>query len=103
MPTTTTPVAIRPLTFAFPLPDGRWHVRRGTAHVLEGLLRAIEVPGLGPRSGPGADGGLSAIFFVVYATRGEPGARVGTVVRWEVENGQVTRTDETAADVELVE
>jgi hypothetical protein len=34
--------------------------------------------------------------------RGERGARVGTVVRWEVEGGQVTRTDETAADVELV-
>jgi biotin carboxyl carrier protein len=29
--------------------------------------------------------------------------RVGTVVRWEVENGQMIRTDETAEDVEPVE
>jgi hypothetical protein len=53
------------------------------------------------RSGPGADAGLSAVFFVAYAVRGECGARTGTVVR--VEGGQVTRTNKVAADVELSE
>ena len=93
----------RPLAFAFPLPDGRWAVRPGTATVLRGLLRAVEVPGLGTRTGPGETGGLSAVFYVVYRVRGERGARTGTVMRWEVEDGRVTRTEEAAADAELVE
>jgi hypothetical protein len=93
----------RPLTFAFPLPDGRWALRSGTALVLDGLVRAVEVSGLGTREGPGETGGLSAVFHVVYHVRGQRGARTGTVVRWEVEDGQVTRTQEVAAGAELVE
>jgi hypothetical protein len=96
-------VTTRTLTFAFPLPEGRWHIRSGTAHLLDGRLRAIDVPDLGTRVGPGQDGGLSAFFYLVYAVRGEPGSRVGTVVRWEVENGLVTRADEVVADADLVE
>jgi hypothetical protein len=93
----------RPLTFAFPLSDGRWRVHRGSAHLLDGRLRAIEVPSLGTRSGPGETGGLSAVFFVVYGVKGRRGARTGTVTRWEVEDGCVTRTEEAAINVELVE
>jgi hypothetical protein len=103
MPTAAPVTATRPLTFAFPLPDGRWRVHSGAAHVLDGRLRAIEVPGLGTRTGSGEDGGLSAVFFVVYAVRGERSSRTGTVVRWEIEDGLVTRADEAAANVELVE
>lgn len=103
MPEVALGTASRSLTFAFPLPGARWHVRRGTVHLLDGRLRAVEVPGLGLRVGPGDDGGLSAVFFVVYAVRGEEGDRTGTVVRWEIENGHVTRTDETATNVSLVE
>jgi hypothetical protein len=43
------------------------------------------------------------VFFVVHRMKGRRGARTGTVTRWEVEGGRVTRTDETAANVELVE
>lgn len=93
----------RPLAFAFPLPDGRWALRPGTALVLDGLLRGLDIPGLGTRTGPGEVGGLTAVFHVVYRVRGERGARTGTVVRWEVEDGLVTLADETAAGVELVE
>jgi hypothetical protein len=93
----------RPLAFAFPLPDGRWALRPGTALVLDGLLRGIEIPGLGTRTGPREDGGLTAVFFVVYGMKGRRGARTGTVTRWEVEDGRVTRTEEAAIGVELVE
>jgi hypothetical protein len=93
----------RSLNFAFPLANGRWLIRPGAALVLDGLLRAIEVPGLGTRSGPIGSGGLTGVFHVVYRLRGRPGRRTGTVVRWEVEEGRVTRTEEAAADVELVE
>src|SRR3954471_17401061 len=93
----------RPLAFAFPLPDGRWAVRTGTALVLDGLVRGVKIPGLGTRTGPGEAGGLTAVFHVVYRVRGPRGARTGTVTRWEVEDGRVTRTDEIAAGVELVE
>lgn len=93
----------RPLHFAFPLPGGRWALRPGTALVRDGLLRGVEIPGLGTRRGPGETGGLTAVFFVVYGVKGQRGARTGTVTRWEVEDGLVTRTEEAAVDVELVE
>lgn len=92
-----------PLAFVFPLPGGRWVLRPGTALVLDGLLRGVEIPGLGTRTGPGETGGLTAVFFVASRLRGRRGGRTGTVMRWEVEGGRVTRTDETATDVELVE
>ena len=93
----------RPLTFAFPLADGRWLIHPGTVLVLNGLVRALEVPGLGTRSGPGESGGLTGVFHIVYRVRDQRGCRTGAVVRWEVEEGRVTRTEEAAADVELVE
>ena len=93
----------RPLAFAFPLPDGRWALRPGTALVLDALLRGVEIPGLGRRTGPGEGGGLTAVFFVVYGMKGRRGARTGTVTRWEVEDGRVICTEEAAVDVELVE
>ena len=93
----------RPLTFAFPLPGGRWALRPGTALVLGGLLRGVEIPGLGTRTGPGEAGGLTAAFHVASGVRGRDGARTGTVTRWEVEDGAVVRTDVTAEDAELVE
>jgi hypothetical protein len=66
------------------------------------LLVGIDVPGLDPYTGSGAEGGLTAVFFVVYGVQGGGEVRTGTVVRWEVEDGRVIRTDETAADAELV-
>lgn len=100
MPTiSSTALISRPLTFAFPLSDGRWALHPGTALVLNGLLRGVEIPGLGTHTGPGQEGGLTAVFFVLYGMRG----RRGTVTRWEVEGGRVTRTEQAAVDVELVE
>ena len=93
----------RPLAFAFPLPDGRWALRPGTALVRDGLLYGVEIPGLGTRTGPGETGGLTAVIFVVYGVKGRRGARTGTVTRWEVEDGCVARAEEAAVDVELVE
>ena len=93
----------RPLTFAFPLSGRQWALRRGTAYVLDGLLNSVDVPGLGYRSGAADGGGLTAVFYVVYGVRGRPGAWTGTVTRWEVEGGRVTRTEEAATGAELVE
>ena len=85
------------LTFAFPLADDRWRVVRGQAHVRGGRLWAVEVPGLGRRAADGP--GLTAFFYVAHRRHGTR----GSVARWEVEDGAVTRTDEAAADAELVE
>ncbi len=91
----------RPLPLAFPLRGGRWALHTGTAHVLDGRLYAIELPGLGTRSGRGA--GLTATFYVAHALSGGPGGRRGTVVRWCVEEGDVARMETVANDVLFVE
>ncbi len=95
--------ASRPLPLAFPRPGGRWAVHTATVRlsVTDWRLHAIELPGLGTRSGPGD--GLSAIFYVVHGVAGEPnGRRRGAVVRWWVEDGKVARTETVADDVPLV-
>lgn len=92
-----------PLTFAFRLPGGRWSIHPGTAFVRDELLVAVEVPGLGRRSGTGESGGLTAVFHVADRVRGRRGARTGVVARWEIEEGRVVGTESVAAGVELVE
>ncbi len=91
-----------PLPMAFPLPGGCWALRAGTAHILDGLLYAIELPGLGMRRGEGD--GLTAIFYAVHAlSREAGGGRRGTVVRWWVEEGKVVLMETVAEDVLLAE
>ncbi len=92
----------RPLPMAFPLPGGRWALRTGTAHILDGFLYAIELPGLGMRRGEGD--GLTAVFYAVHAlSREADGGRRGTVVRWWVEDGKVARMETVAEGVLLKE
>ncbi len=92
----------RPLPMAFPLPGGCWALRTGTAHIIDGLLYAIELPGLGLRRGEGD--GLTAVFYAVHAmSREAGGGRRGTVVRWWVEAGKVARMETVAEDVLLAQ
>lgn len=92
-----------PLTFAFPLPGGRWSIHPGTAFHRDGLLVAVEVPGIGRRSGAGASGGLTAVFHVADRVRGRRGARTGSVARWEIEDGRVVGTESVADRAELID
>jgi hypothetical protein len=92
-----------PLMLAFPRKDGRWALRQGTLHAVDGLHHKIEFPGFESRSGEGF--GMTATYHISSSTLHETAAGLGVtgdISEVVIQNGAIASVRVVARGVEIV-